>query len=212
MYIPDRFRETRAEVLRSFIAAHPLAALIASAPGDGLVANYIPMMFAPRDGQPHGALVGHIARANTLWQVLPPGADVLVLFGGANHYITPAWYPDKAQHGKVVPTWNYSVVQARGSIHFDTSDTHALENVTALTDHQESARDAPWKVTDAPSDYIAQMVRHTVAFEIELTELVGKFKASQHRPEAERDAVANGLQALGVSADSRAEMVRGRGG
>jgi transcriptional regulator len=208
MYIPERFREDRLEVLKSFIAAHPLGALVATTRSGSLVANYIPMMFAEREPPSRGVLIGHVARANPLWQDVPSGAAVLVLFNGANHYITPSWYPDKAAHGKVVPTWNYSVVQARGIIRFDSRQDQSDAHVTALTDHQESSRESPWKVTDAPPDYIAQLVRHTVAFEIELTELVGKFKSSQHRPEQERTAVAQNLELVGVSADDRAELIR----
>jgi transcriptional regulator len=207
-YIPEIFREDRVDVLRAFIAAHPLGALVATTADSSLVANYIPMMLVEREPPSRGALIGHVARANPVWQHLPSGAQVRVLFNGANHYITPSWYPDKAAHGKVVPTWNYSVVQARGVIRFDSRQDQSDAHVSALTDHQESSREAPWKVTDAPADYIAQPVRHTVAFEIELTELVGKFKSSQHRPQSERAELTHHLELAGVSPADRAELIR----
>jgi transcriptional regulator len=133
---------------------------------------------------------------------------VLVIFGGANHYITPSWYPAKQEHGKVVPTWNYSVVHAHGSVRFADEKARSLEYVTELTDLQEASREAPWKVSDAPAQYIDSMLAGIVTFEIAVTRLVGKFKASQHRPEAERRAVVAALEVEGISAADRLEVIR----
>jgi transcriptional regulator len=206
MYIPDQFLEQRSEVLHSFIAQHPLGALIAMTP-DGLTANHIPLLWHEREGTA-GVLRGHLARANPLWKVVAPSASVLVIFGGANRYITPSWYPAKQEHGKVVPTWNYSVVHAHGTIRFIDDRDASLSHVRALTDHQEASRAEPWNVSDAPADFIEQLVKRIVPFEIAVTRLVGKFKASQHRPENERNAVAAALAAEGVPTADLDEVVR----
>ena len=130
---------------------------------------------------------------------------MLVIFGGANHYITPSWYPAKQEHGKVVPTWNYSVVHAHGSVRFADEKGRSLEYVSELTNLQEATREDPWKVSDAPAQYIDSMLAGIVTFEIAVTRLVGKFKASQHRPEAERRAVVDALEVEGASAADRLE-------
>ena len=206
MYNPDQFREERPEVLRDFIAQHPLGALVAVT-AEGLTANHIPMLWKEREGTA-GVLQGHLARANPLWKTTAPDTAVLVIFGGADRYITPSWYPAKEEHGKVVPTWNYSVVHAHGTIRFDESRVHGLLRVRELTDRQEASRPEPWKVSDAPADYIAKMLDHIVSFEIAVTRLIGKFKASQHRPQDERNIVAAALAAEGASASELNEVIR----
>jgi transcriptional regulator len=206
MYNPDQFREERPEVLRGFIAQHPLGALVAVT-AEGLTANHIPMLWHEREGTP-GVLHGHLARANPLWKAVAPEASVLVIFGGANRYITPSWYPGKQEHGKVVPTWNYSVVHAHGTIRFLESHDHGLRQVRELTDRQEAPRAEPWKVSDAPADFIETMLSRIVPFEITVTRLIGKFKANQHRPEGERDAVTAALVAEGVSPADLHEVIR----
>ena len=153
MYNPSHFRETRPAVLRAFIARHPLGTLIAQGP-DGLTVELAPMQLIGQDAAP-GRLRGHLARTNPLWRALPPGAPVLTLFRGAVHYVSPSWYPAKREHGRVVPTWNYAVVQARGTIHFVEDPQWLGALVEALTDEHEHARAAPWHVGDAPADYVA---------------------------------------------------------
>lgn len=209
MYIPDQFREERPEVLRAFIARHPLGALVAVT-ADGLTANHIPMLWHEREGTP-GVLHGHLARANPLWKAIAPEALVLVIFGGANRYITPSWYPGKQEHGKVVPTWNYSVVHAHGTIRFIENHDHGLRHVRELTDRQEASRSEPWEVSDAPPDFIEPMLSRIMPFEIAVTSLIGKFKANQHRPESERDVVAAALAAEGISAADLDEVIRAPG-
>jgi transcriptional regulator len=208
MYLPDQFREERAEVLQAFIAHHPFATLVAMT-AEGLIGNHLPMLWSPREGTP-GVLRGHLARANPLWKALAPDVAVLVMFMGADHYITPSWYPAKKEHGKVVPTWNYSVVHAHGTIRFADDPAQALSIVRDLTDHQEAPRAQPWHVADAPDDYIAATLKSIVPFEIAVTRLLAKFKASQHRPPEERVAVTQALKEEGVSAEDRAEVVRER--
>ena len=206
MYNPEQHREEHPEVLQALIARHPLGALIANTP-EGLTANHVPMSWQPRPGTP-GVLRGHVARANRIWELLPPDAPVLVIFSGAEHYLTPSWYPDKRAHGKVVPTWNYAVVHAHGTIRFSDDRDERLSRVTELTTAQERPRAAPWHVTDAPPEFVDSMLKRIMAFEIPLTRLVGKFKASQHRSEAERDSVRAALSAEGIAAEDLAEILR----
>jgi transcriptional regulator len=206
MYIPQAFREERPEVLQAFIERHPLGALVCTT-ADGLTANHIPMMIS--NGADGARLLrGHVARANNLWKSLAPDAPVLVIFGGADHYITPSWYPAKQEHGKVVPTWNYSVVHAHGTVRFADVKAQSLEYVTELTTLQEASRAEAWKVADAPAQYIDSTLSAIVTFEITVTRLVGKFKASQHRPAAERQSVVAALESEGVSAGDRHEVIR----
>lgn len=192
MYLPVHFREDRLDVLHGFVERHPLGTLIASRNGE-LTADHVPMLLA-RDQGAKGTLRGHVARANPLWRTAGDGTDVLVIFQGADAYVSPSWYPSKKEHGQVVPTWNYAVVHARGRIHWfaDAPRLHAL--VCALTDHHELAKPEPWAVTDAPESYVASMLKAIVGFEIGISELVGKFKSSQNRSDTDRNGVRDGLQ------------------
>jgi transcriptional regulator len=206
VYIPPAFREERPEILRAFIQRHPLGTLVCMT-AEGLTANHIPMILASRaDGAQ--LLRGHVARGNAVWKSVAADASVLVIFGGADHYISPSWYPAKTEHGKVVPTWNYSVVHAHGTICFSDVKSQTLEYVTELTNSQEGSRTEPWKVSDAPSQYVDTLLPGILTFEMVVTRLVGKFKASQHRPAAERESVRAALAAAGYAAESRAEVIR----
>lgn len=206
MYVPPAFREERPEVLQAFVQRHPLGALVCMT-AEGLTANHIPMILASR---PDGVQVlrGHLARGNAIWRSVEADASVLVIFGGANHYLSPSWYPAKNEHGKVVPTWNYSVVHAHGTIRFSDVKSQTLEYVTELTDSREGTRPEPWKVSDAPAQYIDLQLAGILTFEITVNRLVGKFKASQHRAAAERQSVRVALEALGYAADDRDEVIR----
>jgi transcriptional regulator len=206
MYIPDFFREERPEVLWAFVAKHPLGALIAVT-ADGITANHIPMIWQTRIGTP-GVLHGHVARANPLWETLAPNASVLVIFSGANRYITPSWYPGRLDGGSVVPTWNYSVAHAHGTIRFFEDRNLSLRHVSELADRQEALRAEPWKVSDAPADFINPMLSRIVLFEIAVARVIGKFKASQQRPESERQAVAAAMAAEEIPAAEREELIR----
>jgi len=207
LYTPEHFSETRPEVLRALLARHPLGLLIAQTAA-GLSAEHIPMQWAARaDGAQ--VLRGHVARANALWRTLPAHAPVLAVFTGARHYISPTWYVSKQESGKVVPTWNYATVHARGRIRFIEDAAWLAGLVESLTNEQEGARAPPrWHVADAPPDYIAAMLRGIVGFEIELQGLEGKFKASQNRSAADRLGVAQGLRVQGLSAEDIAELCR----
>jgi transcriptional regulator len=204
MYLPSHFREERLDVLHAFIERHPLGALVAAS-NDGLTADHLPMLLA-RDTGARGTLHGHVARANPLWRSLAAGSGVLVLFGGADAYVSPSWYPSKAATGKVVPTWNYAVVHVRGSIRFfeDAARLHAL--VAALTNHHERTQASPWSVDDAPERYVQAQLRAIVGFEIEIFDIVGKFKASQNRSQEDRAGVRASLQSR--NAEDLEELVR----
>jgi transcriptional regulator len=150
----------------------------------------------PRDGMPR--LRGHVARANPVWQQALAAEPVLAIFTGPQHYVTPSWYPSKQRHGKVVPTWNYSAVHAEGRIRFVEDPQWLRPLVAALTAAHEQRREAPWALDDAPADYVDAMLRGIVGFEIEVSALTGKFKASQNREAGDREGVARGLAAEGA--------------
>jgi transcriptional regulator len=151
------------------------------------------MLLARTEGT-KGTLHGHVARANPLWKSITAGSEVLVIFGGANAYVSPSWYAEKALTGKVVPTWNYAVAHVRGRIQFfdDATRLHAL--VCSLTNHHEQTQPSPWSVEDAPAPYVQAQLRAIVGFDIEIDEVVGKFKASQNRSDADRAGVSGALQ------------------
>jgi transcriptional regulator len=191
MYLPGHFREDRLEAQFAFIERHPLGTLIANVDGR-LEANHVPMLLSRTRGA-RGTLAGHVARANSLWRTVGEGAEVLVVFAGADAYVSPSSYPSKKTDGRVVPTWNYAVVHARGRIRFFDDRERLLAIVSGLTDRHESGRAEPWKVTDAPAAYVDSMLKAIVGFEIEVVELTGKFKASQNRSEADRAGVREAL-------------------
>ncbi len=205
MYIPAHFRENDAAALTAFIAAHPFAALVA-APPSGLLANHLPLL-ARQAGDASVVLAGHVAKANALSQ-LAANTEVLAIFRGADHYVSPSWYAAKAETGKVVPTWNYSVVHAHGRIRFISDPSLLRAHLTALTERHEASRPSPWKISDAPSDYIEGLLGLIVGFEIAVERLEGKAKASQNRSLADRDGVERGLAAEGVTPEARAALVR----
>jgi len=194
MYLPAHFSESRPEVLQALIRSHPFGLLVTQDSAGELGANGVPFLLDADPAGGPGILRAHVARANPLWQTATAERDSLVVFEGPEAYISPAWYPGKSEHGKVVPTWNYVMVQARGRLRAieDAAWLHAF--VTRLTERHEQPRAAPWAVRDAPADYIESMLRAIVGLEIVLTELTGKWKVSQNRPAADRDGVVRGLQ------------------
>jgi len=190
MYLPAHFAQHDPAALQGLVRAHPLAALVSSTGPDGLTADHVPLEFDTDSG----CLRGHVARANPLWQHAD-GQAVLAIFHGPEAYVSPSWYPSKAEHHKVVPTWNYAVVHAHGPLQavHDAPWLHAL--VTRLTSQHEASRAGPWAVTDAPPAYIDQMLRAIVGIQIPVERWVGKWKLSQNRSAADRDGVARGLVA-----------------
>lgn len=192
MYIPASFLETRPEVIRAVIEHHPLATLITVGSG-GIAASHLPLIYDP-EGGPHGVLRGHLARANPQWKTHQPQFEALAIFSGPEHYVTPTWYPSRRAHGKVVPTWNYVVVHARGPLRFTEEKAWLLHNVSTLTDAQEKSLNPPWRVSEAPSQFIDDMLKDIVGVEMQITTLEGKWKVSQNRPVADRHGVVEGLE------------------
>jgi transcriptional regulator len=198
MYLPKHFEETEVEVLHQLVRAHPFAALV-TLTQNGLEANHIPFL-VQSDPAPYGTLHGHIARANPLWRDVSPNVHALVIFQGPQTFISPSWYPSKKETTKVVPTWNYAVVHARGPIRVIDDPVWVRAHVEELTNRHETVRPAPWKVTDAPADYIEKMVRMIVGLEIPIAQLVGKWKVSQNRSPRDREGVIDGLKREGTDA------------
>ncbi len=201
MYQVAAFREERIDVMHALIRAHPLAVLVTSA-GGSLEANHLPLLIDPVPS-PRGTLRGHVARANPLWRQLHEG-DVLAVFQGPQVYVTPSWYPEKRASGKVVPTWNYAVVHARGPLVIHDDSDWLRDLVSRLTNQQEAGRAQPWGITDAPADYIERMLGAIVGIEIPISRIEGKWKVSQNRTDADRAGVAGGLAQL---ADPQAQAM-----
>ena len=209
MYQPPHFREDRLDVLHALIASHPLGLLITSGPG-GLQANNVPFLVeASTSG--HGTLRAHLARANPQAQELSAVTECLVVFQGPQHYISPSLYPTKRETGKGVPTWNYITVQAYGAPRVVDDAGWRQQQSGDLTRHQESPREAPWHVTDAPDAFIAAQVKGIIGLEIPIARLDGKWKVSQNRPAIDQAGVASGLRGLGTQADAMADEVAARG-
>ena len=211
MYQPEHFRLEDLASLHEVMRAHPLAQLVTAGPG-GLMANAVPFILYPNEGE-QGVLRAHLARANAQWREIEAGAQALVIFQGREGYVTPSWYAAKREHGKVVPTWNYVVVQARGTIRTEHDPAWLKAQVEALTDRHEAGRREAWAVADAPDAFVAAQLRAIVGIEIALEELSGKFKMSQNRSAADRQGVASGLRAEGRDeALTLASLVESLGG
>jgi transcriptional regulator len=208
MYQPPHFREDDLKVQHALIRAHPLGLLI-TAGSDGPVANLLPFHLVA-DGLAKGLLQVHMARANKQWRDIEAGAPVLVVFQGADAYVTPSWYATKQETGKVVPTWNYAIVQVRGTARIKDDATWLRRQIGALTGEHEGRRPAPWAVGDAPDDFVASQIKGIIGVEIEIASIDGKWKVSQNRPAAD---IANVARAMDDSAEPHgnaemAELVR----
>ena len=208
MYQPAHFVEPDADTLLALMREAPLATLIRG--GTELAADILPLE-VERVGDAW-RITGHVARANALWREAD-GQPVLLVFQGPQGYVSPNWYPSKAQHGKAVPTWNYTMVQVHGTLRA-TQDAEWLRAfVTRLTERHEGGRAVPWHVTDAPPDYIDAMLKAIVGIEIEVTRVEGKFKLSQNRSAEDRTGVVLGLEAdatarLQAEADTLAQAMQ----
>ena len=190
MYEPPLHQQADRESIVALIRAHPLGLLISHGPS-GLLANAIPFLIDDN------VLRAHVARANPQWRDLETAEEALVVFQGPQHYVSPSWYETKRETHKVVPTWNYLIVQARGRPRVTDDAPWLRAQIEALTNKQEAGRAAPWKVADAPDDFIAMQMRAIVGVEIEIADLRGKWKASQNRNAADRAGVVAGLNADG---------------
>jgi transcriptional regulator len=195
MYTPPAFREERLDVLHALIASHRLGTIVTTG-ADGLDANLVPFTLDASRG-PLGTLKAHLAKANTQQVALASGSEALVIFQGPETYITPSWYPSKQEHGKVVPTWNYVVVQAWGRPVIVEDPAWLLAQIGELTDANEGKRREPWGVKDAPETYVASQLKGIFGIEIEIARIEGKWKTSQNRPEVDRLGAAEGLSAEG---------------
>lgn len=179
MYLPAVFAESRPEELYRFLAAHPLGMLVTQQPA-GLEADHLPFLLDAARG-PLGTLQAHVARANPLWQAVQEDAPVLVVFRGVNGYISPNWYPSKQETQRHVPTWNYEAVHAHGCIRVRDDEKFLRGVLGRLTRIHEAGEPRPWRMSDAPADYLAEELGQIVGIEIELTRIEGKRKLSQNR-------------------------------
>ena len=195
MYQPPHHREDRLEVQHALIRGHPLGTLVTMG-ASGLVANAIPFILDPSRGE-FGTLQAHLARANNQWRDFDAKVDALVIFQGVESYITPSWYPTKQEGGKVVPTWNYAIVQASGPLKIIEDRDWLRTQIAALTAMQEGRRAEPWAVSDAPASFVESQLKGIVGIEIPITKIEGKWKVSQNRPEVDRRGVVEGLRGEG---------------
>jgi transcriptional regulator len=195
MYEPPLHREDDLAKQHALIRARPLGLLITHG-SQGLLANSVPFLVDPAASQ-FGTLKAHVARANPQWRDLRDNPEALVVFLGPDHYISPSWYAAKRETHKVVPTWNYVMVQARGAAKVFDGDEWLSRQIEALTRSQEAGREEPWAVSDAPADFVAAQRRAIVGIEIEIADIRGKWKTSQNRSAADRVGVVAGLEALG---------------
>jgi transcriptional regulator len=214
MYQPPHHAETRVEVMHALIRAHPLGLLVSNGT-DGPIANPLPFLLDADIG-PHGRLRAHLSKANQQWRQVAerPDEPVLVVFQGVNTYITPSWYATKRETGKVVPTWNYAIVQARGRARIVDDRDWLAGQINELTGTHEADRDQPWHVADAPEPFIEAQIKGIIGIEIDIASLEGKWKVSQNRPAADRAGVVEGLGELPgkPGAAEMAELVRRFGG
>ena len=195
MYLPAHFAETRPEVLAGIIRAHPLGMLVTHG-AEGLDADHIPFAFDPGAGT-HGVLTAHVARANPLWQRCPTGSPVMVVFRGAEAYISPNWYPSKHEAHRQVPTWNYEVVHAHGTLTVRDDERFVRGVVGRLTRRHEAGEARPWKMSDSTPEFINGMLKSIVGIEIAVTSLVGKRKLGQNKAPRDRLGAAEALLARG---------------
>jgi len=199
MYLPGAFEESRTDVLHDLVRAHPLGA-VATVRDGSIAVDHIPFLLDATAGA-LGTLHGHVARANALWRELAGGRECLVVFTGPDAYISPSWYPGKHEHGRVVPTWNYAVVHARGTPRvFDDADW-VRAHLAKLTATQEARSAEPWQLADAPEDFVTGMIGHVVGIELPIAALAGKWKVGQNRSSADRAGVVAGLRRRGDAAD-----------
>ena len=202
MYLPEHFAESRVEELHRIIRENPLGVLVTHS-AKGLDANHIPFEFDSPAGSA-GRLQGHVARANPLWTEFANGADVMVVFRGPHGYISPNWYPSKHETHRHVPTWNYEVVHAHGRLRIVDDEKFLRGIVGRLTRRHEAPEPRPWKMGDAPPDYINEMLRAIVGIEVEVLRLEGKRKLGQNRDARDSEGAVRALHERGNDALSSA--------
>lgn len=191
MYLPKHFEETDQHQLHALMRAYPLATIVTHS-STGLNANHIPLLL-PDAEQQADVLLGHVARGNPLLEDIARDGSALAVFQGPNAYISPSWYATKQESGKVVPTWNYTVVHAHGDLRAIDDPRWVREQMQALTERHESALENPWSLSDAPAAFIEQRIADTVGIELRITRLIGKCKASQNQVARNQRGVVEGL-------------------
>ena len=208
MYVPAHFREERPDVLAAAIRDIQLATLVTAGP-DGLVASHVPMVL--KESESGLELHSHVARPNGHWRAAGGGQESLAIFQGPQSYITPSWYESKRRHGKVVPTWTYIAVHASGPLAAVNDEEWIARHLDDLTRANEEARPAPWAVTDAPAEFIANLSRAIVGLVLKVESLEGAWKLNQHRPEDDRIGTIQGLEtAAGPGSPAVAAAMRER--
>jgi transcriptional regulator len=201
MYTPKDFRVDDTAEAHALIRANPFAVLVTHG-ADGIVATHLPTVLKIDDGAMLGRIECHVARPNQQWRTFAADTDALMIFQGPEAYIRPGWYPSKAEHDKVVPTWNYAVVHAYGRLEVVQDQAWLLAHVSELTQQQEGQHAAPWKTADAPEYYLAMMLRGIVGLKFTITRLEGKAKMSQNREPRDRAGVVRGLADRAQGQDS----------
>ena len=194
MYIPKANEETRLPVLHDFLRAHPFATLVTMG-NAGMIGTHLPLVLED-DGSEFGLLKGHISRANTQWKDINTSIDALAIFAGDHHYITPNWYPSKHQDGKQVPTWNYVVTHCYGPLKFIEDPQWLLAHLETLTTIHEASSPIPWKIADAPPEFIKALLNGIIGLELPVRKIEGKWKLSQNRSQQDRQGVVEGLTQL----------------
>ena len=205
MYLPRLHEETDLRVLHELIRAQPLGSWATLGAGE-IIMNHVPFALDPAAGA-FGTLRCHVARANEVWQQFSRTVPSVIAFHGPQTYISPSWYPSKQAHGAVVPTWNYVVVHAHAIPRLIEDPAQLIEHLSHLTASQEASRPVPWKLSDAPPDFIEQMSRRIVALEMPIARIVGKWKVSQNRSAPDRQGVVEALQAQGDASALMAQLV-----
>ena len=198
MYLPEQFEETRPEELQQIMTAYPFGTLVTHGPS-GLDANHLPFVLDP-DASEHGQLRAHVARGNAVWREIRDGDEVLVVFDGADAYISPNWFPSKHEFHRQVPTWNYRTVHVRGTARV-RDDARFVRGVVARLSRTHEARvepSRPWKMSDSPKEFINDMLELVVGIEIDITSIVGKWKLSQNKEERDRMGAVKALRERGA--------------
>jgi len=193
LYNPPHFREQDLPALHAQILASGLATLI-TVGEHGPIVSHLPMLLEP-EAAPFGTLTGHLARGNPQWQQSDFSKPAIAMFMGPDAYVSPSWYPSKAEHGKAVPTWNYSLIYVRGMLETFEGADQLRAHVTALTERFEHNAPTPWKVSDAPEDYLQRQFKGIVGLRLKIDAIEGKAKLSQNRTKADQDGVIAALSA-----------------
>jgi transcriptional regulator len=204
MYTPSHFKQEDLTAIREMMEQSGFVSLVTKTE-TGLTATQAPVLVDA--GGEYGVLRGHIARANLQWKASSPQEEGLAIFVGPNGYISPQWYASKRQHGRVVPTWNYVAVHAYGPVTFSEDRTLLLNIVTRLTEKHEKSFELPWKVGDAPADYVEAMLKAIVAFEMPIARIEASWKLSQNKTEADRNGALTGLKQRGMDVAEEMEKL-----